>query len=303
MALGGTDLNLLVACEALLEEGSVTRAGRRLGMSQPAMSGALAKLRRRFADELLVQTGRGYELTPTARELLPEVRRTLQLMQRALGVTNDFDPAVDERTFRIAMSDYAAAVFLEPLLSEIAAAAPKVHLNLETLDAETWGLRHTLADLDALFAPHDLLLPGLHRPLWEDRMVLIADRANPRLVDGRLSAHDLQILPHATGTIGRGLIAPILQSLRDVGITPPVTLQVTGYLALPLIVRGTDLIAAVPERLAVRHAKADPGLAVIPLPIPPVVLTEAYWFAENHLTDPANRWFYAIAEKAAKTIA
>jgi DNA-binding transcriptional LysR family regulator len=302
MALGGTDLNLLVACEALLEEGSVTRAGRRLGMSQPAMSAALAKLRRRFADELLVLSSHGYDLTPTARELLPEVRRTLQLMQRALGVTDDFKPGVDERTFRVAMSDYAAAIFLEPLLHEIAATAPRVHLTLETLDSETWGLRHTIADLDALIAPHGLLLPGQHRPLWDDQMVLIADRSNPRLVDGRFTADDLSVLPHATGTIGRGLISPILQAFRDFGIMPHVTLQVTGYLALPLVVRGTDLVAAVPERLASRHAAADPELVVVPLPIPPVPLTEAYWFAENHLGDPANRWFYATVEKAAQSV-
>lgn len=253
MSLGGTDLNLLVALEALLEERSVTRAGLRLGMSQPAMSAALGRLRRRFDDELLVSSGRGYELTPTARGMLPEVRRTLHLIQHALGVADDFDPATDERTFRVAMSDYAAAIFLPHLGAVLATEAPAVRLALEPLDPETWGVRQTLADLDALLAPHDLLLPGWHRTLWEDRMTIIVDRDNPRLVDGRLTADDLAALPHATGTIGKGQTSPILHALGDAGITPHVTLQVAGYLALPLVVRGTDTVAVVPERLAARR--------------------------------------------------
>src|SRR3954454_19748276 len=99
MALGGTDLNLLLPLRVLLEEGNVTRAGRRLALSQPAMSAALARLRRKFDDELLTKTGRDYELTPFAQELLPEVQHALRLMGRALRVEEVFDPASSERTF------------------------------------------------------------------------------------------------------------------------------------------------------------------------------------------------------------
>ena len=91
--LGGTDLNLLLPLKVLLEEGNVTRAGQRLELSQPAMSAALARLRRRFDDELLVRAGRDYELTPFARDLLPEVQHALRLMGRALHLEDEFDPA------------------------------------------------------------------------------------------------------------------------------------------------------------------------------------------------------------------
>ncbi len=302
MGIGGADLNLLVALEALLEEGSVTRAGRRLQVSQPAMSAALGRLRRLFDDELLVPADLGYELTPTALALLPEVRRTLQLMQQGLGIVPGFDPATEERCFKVAVSDYAAAVLLPPLVAELTVCAPRVRLVAETPDPETWGSRRTLADLDALVAPNNLLLPGQHRPLWHDRIALVVDRDNPRLVDGRLTRDDLTRLPLVLGTIGKGTIPPIRQALRDAGVDPWVALQVTGYLPVPLVVRGTDLVAPVPERLAAWAAAADPGLAVVPLPLPDTGLTEAYWFAEARLADPAARWFFGVCDRVARRL-
>src|SRR4029453_8030593 len=99
MSLGGTDLNLLLSLKVLLEEGNVTRAGHRLALGQPAMSTALARLRRKFDDELLTRSGREYELTPFAIELLPEVQHALRLIGKALDVEEEFDPAHSGRTF------------------------------------------------------------------------------------------------------------------------------------------------------------------------------------------------------------
>ncbi len=137
MTLGGTDLNLLLSLKVLLEEGNVTRAGQRLELSQPAMSAALARLRRRFDDELLVRAGRDYVLTPFARELLPEVQHSVRLLSRALQLEDDFDPCESVRTFRLSMSDYAIAVVHEPLLRLIGSTAPGVRLD------DRWpGSRH-----------------------------------------------------------------------------------------------------------------------------------------------------------------
>ena len=127
MTLGGTDLNLLLSLKVLLEEGNVTRAGVRLELSQPAMSAALARLRRRFDDELLVRAGRDYELTPFAKDLLPEVQHAVRLLGRALHLEDEFDPATSERVFRLSMSDYAIAVVHEPLLRLLARDAPPAY--------------------------------------------------------------------------------------------------------------------------------------------------------------------------------
>lgn len=303
MTLGGTDLNLLVALEALLEEGSVTRAGRRLGMSQPAMSAALAKLRRRFGDELLVPAGRGYEPTPFARELLPDLRHTVELMHRALRVEDAFNPETEERTFHVAMSDYAAATILGPMLALLAAEAPRVHLVLEPLDAGSWGTRHALADLDALLAPDDLILPGQRRLLWRDRVVLLARRDHPRLVDGRLSADDLSRTPLLAVSLAGGATPQITALLRDAGIPPRPTLEATGFLALPFLVAGSDLVAALPEMLARRHTADDPELVAVEVPTPEVIrVREAIWFAETRLASPAHRWLLNTFERAARTL-
>ena len=136
MALGGVDLNLLLPLKVLLEEGNVTRAGQRLDVSQPAMSAALARLRRRFDDELLVRAGRDYELTPFAVELLPEVQRAVRLLARALQVEESFDPATSDRVFRVAMSDYALAVVHERLVALIGAQAPGVRLEIANIDPD-----------------------------------------------------------------------------------------------------------------------------------------------------------------------
>src|SRR6204780_3198352 len=116
MSLGGTDLNLMVALKALLEEGNVTKAGAKIGKSQPAMSTALARLRRHYKDELLVRVGRDYELTPFARALIPSVQQTLQCVELALDNGRRFDPATSRHTFRINATDYVITVLAEVLL-------------------------------------------------------------------------------------------------------------------------------------------------------------------------------------------
>src|SRR4051794_7101837 len=153
MALGGTDLNLLLPLKVLLEEGNVTRAGQRLELSQPAMSAALARLRRRFDDELLVRSGRDYELTPFARDLLPEVQRALRLMGAALHLEDEFDPTPSERTFRLAMSDYATAVVHEPLVRLVQGEAPGVRLLIAHLGPGVRESPTSLIEHDALVAP------------------------------------------------------------------------------------------------------------------------------------------------------
>src|SRR5579863_731178 len=130
MALGGIDLNLLVVLQALLEEGNVTRAGMRLGMPQPAVSNALARLRRHYRDELLVRAGNGYELTPLARSLLPSVQGSTRLAGRALFSGLAGQPPAGDRVFSISLSDYAMTVFGEPLLRRVHDLAPDASIRM-----------------------------------------------------------------------------------------------------------------------------------------------------------------------------
>jgi DNA-binding transcriptional LysR family regulator len=299
MALGGTDLNLLVCLKVLLEEGNVTRAGHRLDLSQPAMSAALARLRRRFDDELLVRAGRDYELTPFARDLLPEVQHSVRLMGRALHLEDEFDPATSERLFRMAMSDYAIAVVHQPLVQLISEAAPGVHLVIEHLGADARTDDRVLLDYHALIAPLGFGFPGRSRPLWRDRMVVMADRRNPLLGDHGLSLDDLRRLPHAVAAFGPGILTPVDRVFGELDIDRRIALHVAGFLPLPFVIEGTEMVAVVPEKLARIHLRPDGDLVLVEPAFGEVALMEGYWFAPDRLSDPAHRWLFAQLDQLA----
>ncbi|MFF5148078.1 LysR family transcriptional regulator [Streptomyces sp. NPDC013157] len=305
MALGSTDLNLLLPLKVLLEEGSVTRAGRRLDVGQPAMSAALARLRRRFDDELLVRNGREYELTPLAKDLLPEVQRAVRLISCALDLEDEFDPARSRRTFRLTMSDYAIAVVHEPLVRLVEAEAPGVRLDISHLEAHAAFSDRILVDNDVLIVPTGHGFPGMSRPVWTDRLVVIADRGNPRLSDGCLSLDDLAALPHAISSYGPGAVTADERIFGELRIERRVALQVHGYLPLPFVIEGTEMVAVVPERLACMLIRPSSRLVTVEPPFGQVLLTENYWFAEDRLADPAHRWLFgrldAVRDELAAT--
>lgn len=303
MALGGTDLNLLLPLKVLLEEGNVTRAGQRLELSQPAMSAALARLRRRFDDELLVRAGRDYELTAFARDLLPEVQHALRLMGAALHLEDEFDPASSGRTFRLSMSDYAISVLHEPLVRLVEAEAPGVRLSIEPLGPDARESDRVLIEYDALIAPLGFGFPGESRPLWRDRMVVVADRHNPRLVDGRLTLADLAELPHAVATFGPGILTPVDRAFGELGIDRRIALHVFGFLPLPFVIEGTDMVAVVPEMLARLHLRAEAPVVVVEPAFGEVVLAEGYWFATDRLSDPAHRWLFGRLDAVREELA
>jgi DNA-binding transcriptional LysR family regulator len=292
MPLGGTDLNLLLSLKVLLEEGNVTRAGRRLALSQPAMSAALARLRRRFDDELLVRSGRDYELTPFARDLLPEVQHAVRLVGAALNLGEEFDPRTSQRVFRLAMSDYALAVVHDSLVRLVEVEAPGVRLTIGNLGPSSTRSDRILVDNDAMIAPMGFGFPGMSRALWSDRMVVLADRSNPRLAEGRLSLADLAVLPHAVATFGQGVLTHADRIFGDLHLDRRVALQVFGYLPLPFVIEGSDMVAVVPERLARMHVRVGGPLVLVDPPFPETVLAEGYWFAEDRLSDPAHRWLF-----------
>jgi DNA-binding transcriptional LysR family regulator len=299
MTLGGTDLNLLLFLRVLLEEGNVTRAGARLEVGQPAMSAALAKLRRRFDDELLVRAGRDYELTPFARDLLPEVQRAVRLMARALDLENHFDPGTSERTFRLAMSDYAVSVLHEPLVRLLRDTAPGVRLTIERIGPKARTSERTLLENDALVAPLGFGFMGERKLLWRDRMVLIADRRHPRLSGGGLTLRDLAEVPHAVATFGPGILTPVDRVFGEHSIDRRIMLQVAGFLPLAFVIEGTDLVAVVPERLARLHLSDGGPITMIEPPFGEVLLAEGYWYARDRLSDPAHRWLFARLDELA----
>jgi DNA-binding transcriptional LysR family regulator len=292
MALTGTDLNLLVALKALLEEGNVTHAGARVGMSQPAMSGALAKLRRHYKDDLLVRVGREYELTPLAQSLLPTARETLRLVELALGLQRGFDSASSDQVFTLALSDYSATVLNRPLMRRVAALAPNVRLDFSPIPDDMHLSDRGLLGHDFLVGPLGYGFQGECEELFKDRFVCVADPNNERIQDGTLSMDDLAKLPHAVATFGHNL-TPADRALDELGIRRHVQVFVEGWLPVPFLVAGTDLVAVVPERLA-RRVAATARIAVLEPPFGTVELIEALWWHPTRSTDAGHVWLLSV---------
>jgi DNA-binding transcriptional LysR family regulator len=301
MTVAGMDLNLLIALRAMLEEANVTRAGERIGMAQPAMSTALARLRRHYRDDLLVRVGRDYELTPFARSLLPLIERTMPLVEQALALRDDFDPATSARAFSITLSDYAFSVINAPLLPHIAELAPNVRLEFGPIPWDMHVSDRSLLRCDFLVGPLGCGFSGQSAMLFSDRFVCVADPAHERLADGALSLKDFEDLPHAVVNFGPNL-TPLDRALSSRGIRQNPRVAAVGWLSLPFLVAGTDLIAVVPERLARRVA----GLARVTITEPPfgdIDLIEALWWHPTRESDPGHRWLLDLLRGLAGAIA
>jgi DNA-binding transcriptional LysR family regulator len=306
MALGGIDLNLLVILQALLEEGNVTRAGVRLGMPQPAVSNALARLRRHYRDELLLRAGNGYDLTPLARSLLPSVQESTRLIGRTFSPGQAGQPPAGDRMFTICLSDYSMTVLGEPLLRRVHDLAPTARVQLRLASRELADGDRGLLGYDVLIGPLRLQPAGQPEVIIRDRLVYVADPANPRLrasADGvwRLTAEDLAALPHAAVRFPDPGSDPVGMALLQRGINPNVVLTTGGWLPLPFLIAGTDLVAAVPERLAHRVSGAA-GVTVLEPPFGLIELVEAAWWHPLHATDPALTWLRGIVADVAASL-
>ena len=291
--LRGVDLNLLVVLGALLEERNLTHAGDRISMSQPAMSAALARLRKHFDDELLVRVGRGYVLTPLAERTLPLVRQAIRQAGTALEVPPDFDPATSTRQLSISISDYAMTVLLAPLLELLRRRAPFMGVEIDPLPRDIEENDSFLQRRDLLIGGVGLGLPGRRQVVFRDRFVCIADRHHPRAGQGLLTLDDVAGLRHAAADFGRGTITPAERELLRRGVQPDQAVTVPGLLQLPFAVAGTRLIAFVPERLA-RRCAGPLGLVIVGVDWEPPELVEAAHWHPVRSADPTLQWLRGI---------
>jgi DNA-binding transcriptional LysR family regulator len=300
--LTGIDLNLLVALGALLEERSVTRAGRRLGLSQPAMSHALARLRELFDDPLLVRTQRGLAPTPRAEALGVSVAAALADLQRALSAGEEFDPRSSTSTFCLAASDYSETVLLPGLIERLATRAPGVSLDVRSLgELPVAGLES--GRIDGVVGPAFMELPeSMYRqPLFEDDFVCIARRGHPE-IDGTLSMDAFLRARHAVTTMRPGTRAALDEVLAARGACRNVALRVPHFLVAPLAVAHSDLISTVARRVAAAVA-APLGLQVLPHPCPPPPFGIVQIWHERTHRSPAHRWLRSLlAETAASSV-
>lgn len=290
MNLSELDLNLLVALDTLLKERSVTGAGRRIGLSQPAMSRALSKLRHLFGDELLVRAGREYYLTSLAQELEGPVQEIMALISQTVQRRPFFNPAVDEHEFRIAASDYSTVLVLQPLLTLLADQAPKVKLKIRPLDGRVTVNQLESGGLDLGIWSAKVRSPLLQQEsLYSDRLVYAVWIGATEYGEA-LTEQQSQEMPWVGhDTAGHDMTG--LEGLTSApwGGSRPAQVGIDGHLLRLLLVRGTCLITWTHERLGKRFAK----LAEIRLLEPPFeapALGEAMFWHPRRNVDPAHVW-------------
>jgi DNA-binding transcriptional LysR family regulator len=292
MDLHGIDLNLLVAFDALMCERNVTRAGVRIGRTQPAMSAALARLRLLLKDELFVRSAAGLQPTPRALELAAPLGEALASIQRTLDFTQAFDPSRSKVRFTLGLSDHPAFVLLPPLLKRLAQQAPGVTLRIKAFTAR----EDALALLDAGEADAAVGVPGGSTPriptlpLFEERFVCVARKGHP-LTKKKMSlqaflAHQhLLVSPEGDGVGHVDVKLAQLGHKRDIAIALP------QMYAAPAIVASSDLLATMMEG-AVHASGLHDALAVRALPdeidLAPVPFV-LHWHRRND-AHPAQRW-------------
>lgn len=293
MKLRDLDLNLLVTLHALLEERNVTRAARRLHLSQPAASNALARLRTLFGDALLVRTPNGMARTPKAELLVHRIGLALADLEQAVCAPTDFEPAQSEATFTIAMSDYTETVLLPHLLARLASEAPRVVLTVQPpTDRDLQALEQ--GQLDVMFAPPmSQGGPTLFRQLlFDDRLVCIARQKHP-VVRGALSLEQFLSVPQILVALQAGSRSAIDEQLAERGLSRHVTLRVPHFVVVPRIVAHSDLLATLAERVALDMA-APLGLQLLPHPLsPPRFSIVQMWHERTH-NSPAHQWLRAL---------
>ncbi|MDH2413126.1 LysR family transcriptional regulator [Nocardioides sp. CER19] len=290
--LRGVDANLLLALHALLEERNLTHAGERMTMSQPAMSGALTRLRKHFDDELLVRSGRGFELSPLAEQLRPRVAEAVEAAEALLGNQRDFDAATSTKRFAVSMSEYAMTVLARPLTRVFAEQAPGCTLALDPLDVRRDQIETQLMRRDLVVAPLGFEFPGRTQPVFTDHLVCLVAQGHPLLRGGALSLEDLGRMPHAVAefTAAGDRRRPLELAVEAEGLADrTVLVQVTSLLTLPFAVAGTDMCAFVPSRLA-RRCLEILDLVVAETPVEPVRITEAAHWHPRREKDPAVVW-------------
>lgn len=301
------DLNLLRALDILLEEKNVTYAAGRMCVSQPAMSGALQRMREFFNDQLLVRIGREMHLTPRAQALVAPVRELLSSIRSTLDIEPNFDPRATRRTFTLAMSDYAASVIMPKVFALLTREAPYVTCQIEFIGSSSFS-RLNSNDIEICVSPDEWRLYGNYEPgteistmpMFTDGFVCVVDRGNS-IVGDHISLEDYRHSPHGVVRLGRGVTTIVEHTWALADLNLNVAAIVPSFSALISIIPGTPLIATTQARLAQKLIRSLP-LKQVPCPIAiPHIREVMVWHSRNDF-DPGHQFIRKIIEDAAREV-
>jgi DNA-binding transcriptional LysR family regulator len=304
--LRSVDLNLLVVFDALITERNVTRAAARNGLSQPAVSKALNRLRYLFDDPLFVRRDRAMEPTARALELAGPIHGALADISRTLTLPAAFDPATVRATVKFATIDLYHTNLLPVLVQHLRRHAPGIDLQVRANDCSRLHERLASGEIDIAFAPLGTRSSELSaEPLWNDRLVMLVGRDNPltepvsietyaaagHLVD----AGHVQVSPEG---VGSSVVDAILAAR---GLRRRIVLVLPSSAGVPFVVAATDLIATLPSRI-VKGLPAVPNIRVLAPPFPDVEVCPHMFWHHHTQTDPLQVWLRSVIREIADGI-
>jgi DNA-binding transcriptional LysR family regulator len=287
MNLNSLDLNLLVALDALLREGNVSRAAMRIGLSQPAASHALQRLRELIGDPLLVRSGARMELTPRAQALRAPLAQVLDQV-RGLFVPDEFDAARSERHFRLMMPDLAVELLMPPLMEKITRLAPNVTIDVVPWRGPAIFTAEFARTIDLVISIGDAF-GGFHRQrLYTDSDALAVRCGHP--AGAKLKAREAFLEARHVAVVIRGQNEDLIDSwLRAKRIERRIALVVPGYIEALHVAARTDLVAFVPRRLISALSKQLSLMTVTP-PFDPGIDEQFLFYPTRAQMDPGSIW-------------
>jgi len=287
--LRSVDLNLLKFLGVLLKERSVTRAGARLGLSQPAASRALGRLRTLLEDRVVVRTPKGLEPTPRSLALAPIVARLLEDVRNIVAPA-EFDPATARRHFTIASIDHMALMMMPGLVARLEQAAPDVTLEIPTPRGNNVeAVARGEADVALGVFADDRLSAGFYRrKLYDEDLVCLVRRGHP-ILSVELTPERFAALSHVLVTITGQGEALVDTALARLGMRRKVAVRLPHFLVAPMIVAASHLVLTLPRRLAARMTSAAP-LELMALPLDMDAVSPSMIWHERTHDDPAHAW-------------
>jgi len=287
------DLNLLSVFQEVYRERQISAAARRLGLTQSAVSNALARLRRTFGDELFVRTAHGMQPTPLAQQMAEPIGAAMAQVALALSQRSRFDPATSGRRFTLAMTDVGEVYFMPVLIERCRAVAPNV--EIASIRANGLTLKDDMetgrVDL-AIGAFEDVSEALYHRALFRQRFVSMFRKDHP-LAKGRVDLERFVAAPHLIVDAAQSPYDRINGLLEKAGVTAGARFRVPHFTAVPYIVSTSELVVTVPQKLA--ESAASPfGLKWIEPPLAlPTLQTNVFWHRRfNH--DPGIQWLRGL---------
>lgn len=293
MNLKETDLNLFIAFDVIYTEKNLTKSGQVLGITQPAVSNALSRLRELFDDELFIRTSKGMIPTPVANQIINDVRSALSLIQNTISETEKFDPSTADMTFKISIGDSSEYRLLPLLIKELAEVAPKIKVETYLTPRKDAPRELASGTINFSIDPPVHSDPHLkHEKIYEEDYVMIVRKDHPILEKKEITIQDYLDLSHIHISNRKTGLGHVDMTLYRLGLSRDISLRAQHFLVAPYIVEQSDLAITTTKGFAV-----DRNLAwrELPFEIDPLVL-HLYWH-EAKDSDTSSKWMKELMLK------